>query len=132
MPPRHWPPPPALALRDLARTRRRPSARWAIDFEVTIIVGEGQRQKPAEAPSVEVALSWQSLFAGLARAAIATLIARPIDVFGLAASATCATSSATTQRHRGSHKDLSAQLDQPTAFALGNANGTPRTRYQLP
>lgn len=55
----------------------------ATDFEVTIIAGEGQRAKSAEAPRVEAVLSWQSLLAGIIGAAIATLIALPIDIFGL-------------------------------------------------
>ena len=56
----------------------------ATDFEVTIVAGE-QRRRPAPvmARPEALGLNWQSIAAGTGGAAIATLIAQPIDMFGL-------------------------------------------------
>lgn len=55
----------------------------ATDFEVTIVAGDGRERRQAEPPPTELAVSWQSLLTGVGGAAIATLIAMPIDVLGL-------------------------------------------------
>ena len=96
----------ASELINFARTRNvsrlligRPRARWplgllrepvadqlldaATDFEVTIVAGEGNRSRASVLPRIDLAISWQSLLAGSIGAAIATLIALPIDLFGL-------------------------------------------------
>ncbi len=57
----------------------------ATDFEVTIVAGEGPPARPTRRPSVEFNIGWESLLAGLAGAALATLVAWPIDSFGLVA-----------------------------------------------
>lgn len=55
----------------------------ATDFEVTIVAGEGsKRTSPAAAWAAPI-LRWQALLAGLAGAALATLVAWPIDYYGL-------------------------------------------------
>ncbi len=56
----------------------------ATDFEVTIVAGEPRHPEPATRASAGgIGLSWQALAAGVAGAAIATLIALPIDLLGL-------------------------------------------------
>lgn len=56
----------------------------ATDFEVTIVAGDPRQPAPPPRASAEaIGVSWQSLAAGVAGAAIATLIALPIDLFGL-------------------------------------------------
>jgi len=72
----------------LARLFREPVADRLLDaataFEVTIVGGEPRHPAPTPRASAEAAgLSWQSLAAGVAGAAIATLIALPIDLLGL-------------------------------------------------
>ena len=97
----------AAALIGLARTRNvtrlligrpRPRGWWAFsreaaadqlfdaatDFEVTIVAGEGSKPKPgAAAWTMPPVVRWQALLAGLAGAALATLVAWPIDFYGL-------------------------------------------------
>ncbi len=56
----------------------------ATDFEVTIVAGAAIPKAPSRRGRAEATgLSWQSLAAGIAGAAIATLIALPIDLLGL-------------------------------------------------
>lgn len=56
----------------------------ATDFEITVIAGEGGEPAPVPKPSAEtIGVTWQSLAAGVTGAAIATLIAWPIDLFAL-------------------------------------------------
>jgi two-component system sensor histidine kinase KdpD len=55
----------------------------ATDFEVTVVAGGGARPRAAKLRPPILDVSWQSLLAGVAGAAVATLIAFPIDIFGL-------------------------------------------------
>jgi two-component system sensor histidine kinase KdpD len=56
----------------------------ATDFEVTIVAGEQRRlPAPLRARPEALGLTWQSIAAGVGGAAIATLIAQPIDMLGL-------------------------------------------------
>ncbi len=54
----------------------------AHDFEVTIVAGEPQAAAP-ERWRPKLSVNWESLAAGIAGAAIATLVAAPIDALGL-------------------------------------------------
>jgi two-component system sensor histidine kinase KdpD len=54
----------------------------ASDFEVTIIAGEG-RAPPRTLPRFHLDASWESLLAGVLGALVATLIAWPIDTYGI-------------------------------------------------
>ena len=55
----------------------------ATDFEVTIVAGEGSKPAPSRAAWTLPIIRSQALLAGLAGAALATLIAWPIDYYGL-------------------------------------------------
>ncbi|RYE84367.1 MAG: sensor histidine kinase KdpD, partial [Hyphomicrobiales bacterium] len=56
----------------------------ATDFEVTIVAGDIRPSaSPPSAPAEAIGLTWQSLAAGIGGAAIATLIALPIDLLHL-------------------------------------------------
>ena len=56
----------------------------ATDFEVTIVAGEVRHPAPMPKVSPEaIGVTWQSLAAGVAGAAIASSIALPIDILGL-------------------------------------------------
>ncbi len=55
----------------------------AHDFEVTVVAGDTPRNASAPSTPVRITASWESLIAGVAGAAVATLVAWPIDAFSL-------------------------------------------------
>ena len=55
----------------------------ATDFEVTIVAGEGIKTERSTPRPLVWTMRWQPLFVGLAGATLATLIAAPIDYYGL-------------------------------------------------